>query len=226
MRGPRTPPRDPGRSTARHRIPRDADLYRFGLMHAAGLGFAIVIGNWIVPLLSRHDVEPAWAAGVVGSLVLTMGAIGRPLGGWIARRVPRRTRALLTGSMIAGGAATAVIALGPPLPVLIVAAAVIGVAGGIPFGPAFYGAGRAFPQSAGAAVGVVNTFAGFLIVIGTPLMALTFTLEGEGRLGFFVTAALWLSVALFVPPSRAFRIPEPPRRAGRRTRGAAPRRSS
>ncbi len=210
LAGPRTPaathaerPRD------RPRVPRDATLYRFGLMHGAGLGFAVILGTWVVPLLTRHDVEPLWVAGLIGSLVLIVGAIGRPLGGWIARRAPARTRAMLMLSMVIGGGCTALVALGPAAPMLVVAAALIGLSGGIPFGPALYGAGRAFPDSAGAAAGVVNTFAGVLILVGTPLMALTFTLPGEGRLGFYVVAALWASVALLVPPSRTFRLPDP-----------------
>jgi hypothetical protein len=91
--------------------------------------------------------------------------------------------------------------------VLIVAAAVIGVAGGIPFGPAIYGAGRSFPEFAAAAAGVVNTLSGVLIAVATPLVALTFTLPGHGRLGFLLVALAWATVALLVPPSAAFRIP-------------------
>jgi MFS family permease len=212
LAGPRTPPAARGeRPAGRPRVPRDRTLYRFGLMHGAGLGFAVVLGTWVVPLLTRHDVKPLWVAGLIGSLVLTVGAIGRPLGGWIARKAPARTRAMLMLSMVIGGGCTAIVALGPPAPVLVLSAALIGLCGGIPFGPALYGAGRAFPDSAGAAAGVVNTFAGTLILVGTPLMAVTFTLPGDGRLGFFVAAALWASVALLVPSSLTFRLPDPSR---------------
>jgi len=191
---------------ARGHAPPSA-LFRLGLMHAAGLGFAVVIGNWIVPLLTNGDIGPLWLAGLVGSLVLTMGAVGRPLGGWLARRTPEGTHALLAGAMLVGGAATALVALGPPVPVLVVAAAAIGIAGGIPFGPTFYGAGRAFPDASAAASGVINACAGAVIVVGTPLMALAFLLPGEGRTGFLVAAVMWAAIAFFVPPSRAFHMP-------------------
>jgi MFS family permease len=189
------------------RVPRDPLLLRFGLMHATGLGLAVVVANWVVPLLSGEELAPLWAAGVIGSLVLTMGAIGRPLGGWLARRAPERTQLLLAAAMVVAGAATAALALGPPVPVLILTATVIGVAGGIPFGPALYGAGQAFPEFAGAAAGVVNTLSGVVIAIATPIVGLTFTLPGDGRIGFLLVGVAWMAVALRVPPSAAFRIP-------------------
>jgi MFS family permease len=162
-----------------------------------------------VPLLTGEHHAPLWAAGAIGSLVLTMGAIGRPLGGWLARRAPERTQLLLATAMVIAGAATAVVALGPPVPVLILTAAIIGVAGGIPFGPALYGAGEAFPEFAAAAAGVVNTLSGVVIAVATPIVGLTFTLPGDGRIGFLLVAVAWMAVALRVPPSAAFRIPTP-----------------
>jgi MFS family permease len=189
------------------RIPRDPLLLRFALMHASSLGFAVVVANWVVPLLTRDDLASLWVAGAVGSLILTIGAIGRTLGGWLARRAPERTQALLAGAMVVAGLATALLALAPPLAVVIVLAAIIGVAGGIPFGPALYGAGRSFPDYGAAAVGVVNTFSGVVIAVATAIVAVTFALPGGGRLGFVLVGLAWMAVALRVPPSPAFRIP-------------------
>jgi MFS family permease len=210
LAGPRLSRADrPERTPGVQRIPRDPLLLRFGLMHATGLGLAVVVANWVVPLITGKDLAPLWAAGAIGSLVLTMGAIGRPLGGWLARRAPDRTQLLLAAAMVVAGAATAVLALGPPVPVLILTATIIGVAGGIPFGPALYGAGQAFPEFAAAAAGVVNTLSGVVIAIATPIVGLTFTLPGDGRIGFLLVAVAWMAVALRVPPSAAFRIPPP-----------------
>jgi MFS family permease len=188
-------------------IPRDPLLLRFALMHASSLGFAVVVANWVVPLLTREDLASLWVAGVVGSLVLTIGAIGRTLGGWLARRIPERTQALLAAAMVVAGGATALLALAPPLPVVVVLATLIGVAGGIPFGPALYGAGRNFPDYGAAAVGVVNTFSGVVIAFATAVVAVTFALPVGGRLGFVLVGLAWMTVALHVPPSPAFRLP-------------------
>jgi MFS family permease len=197
----------PKRAPSVQRVPRDPLLLRFALMHASSLGFAVVVANWVVPLLTGEGLAPLWAAGAIGSLVLTIGAVGRALGGWMARRSPERTRTLLAAAMVVAGSATGLLALGPPVPVLIALAAMIGVAGGIPFGPALYGAGQSFPQYGAAAAGVVNTFSGVVIALATALVALTFALPGGGRIGFVLVGLAWMAVALHVPPSAAFRIP-------------------
>ena len=197
----------PQRAEGLQRVPRDPLLLRFALMHASSLGFAVVVANWVVPLITREELASLWVAGVIGSLVLTIGAIGRALGGWLARRAPERTQALLVAAMVVAGSATALLALAPPVPLLVVLAAIIGVAGGIPFGPALYGTGRSFPAYGAAAVGVVNTFSGVVIAVATAIVALTFALPVGGRLGFVLVGLAWMAVALRVPPSTAFRIP-------------------
>jgi MFS family permease len=197
----------PERVEGVQRIPRDPLLLRFALMHASSLGFAVVVANWVVPLLTGEGLASLWVAGAIGSLVLTICAIGRTLGGWLARRTPERTQALLAAAMVIAGSATALLALGPPLPVLVALATIIGVAGGIPFGPALYGAGRSFPEYGAAAIGVVNTFSGVVIAVATAIVALTFALPVGGRTGFVLVGLAWITVALRVPPSAAFRIP-------------------
>jgi MFS-type transporter involved in bile tolerance (Atg22 family) len=49
---------------------------------------------------------------------------------------------------------------------------------------------------------MVNMAANLLIVVATPLVGLSFALPGDGRLGFVVTAALWLAAVLVVPTVR------------------------
>jgi hypothetical protein len=42
-------------------------------------------------------------------------------------------------------------------------------------------------------VGLVNTAANLVVLVGTPLVGLSFSLAGEGRLGFAALAVLWLA---------------------------------
>ena len=91
------------------------------------------------------------------------------------------------------------LAIAKPLPLAIAAAAVVGFAAGLPFAPCFAAAARLVPEAPGAAVGMVNMFAAVTILVGTPLAGLTFSLPGDGRIGFLVIAVLWAATALAVP---------------------------
>ena len=46
------------------------------------------------------------------------------------------------------------------------------------------------PDAPGAAIGFVNLIAAVTILVGTPLLGLTFSLPGDGRIGFAIVAAL------------------------------------
>ena len=67
----------------------------------------------------------------------------------------------------------------------------------------FAGAQRARPDAPGAAIGFVNSWAITAIVAGTPLLGLTFSLPGDGRLGFACLAVLWAAAVATVPLTSA-----------------------
>jgi MFS transporter, NNP family, nitrate/nitrite transporter len=172
----------------------DRRLAPLAAMHAASFGLSVVLGNWIVTLLERNADASSGVAGAIGALVLLLGVITRPLGG----RFEGRT-GLLRASFLAGGAGAALLAVASPLPLALAASAIVGLAAGIPFAPAFAGAARLRPDAPGAAVGLVNMAAAVTILVATPLVGLTFSLPGDGRLGFLVVAALWAATAAAVP---------------------------
>jgi MFS family permease len=172
---------------------RDRRLLRFSAWHSASFGLGVVLANWVVTLLERAGGDSKSAAGLAGSLILLLGLVTRPLGGFAYGRV-----GILRASFLVGGAATAVLAIAEPLPLAVLAAAAIGLAAGVPFAPAFTGAARTRPDAPGAAIGVVNMTASVVILVGTPLVGLTFSLPGDGRLGFAVVAVLWAATAISV----------------------------
>jgi MFS family permease len=193
----------PAARTARHAreqlgagVLRDRRLYRLGAIHTFSFGFSVVVGNWVVTLLEHHGQSKGTAA-AVGSLTLLLGFFTRIAGGALLRR--EDARLWVAGSLVLGGAGA--IALATPLPLagLVVAAAVAGLAAGIPFAMAFTGAAAARPDAPGAAVGLVNGLAALLIVVGTPLVGLTFSLPGDGRIGFAVLGLLAALAALATP---------------------------
>jgi MFS family permease len=172
---------------------RDRRLVPLAVMHAASFGLSVVVGNWVVTLLERGADYSAAAAGGAGALTLFLGIVTRPLGGRWADRP-----ALLRASFVLGGIGTVVLAFAPPLAVAVSAAAVVGLAAGIPFAPSFAGAARVRPDAPAAAVGVVNLAAAVTILVATPLVGLGFDLPGDGGIGFVVVGALWAVAATSV----------------------------
>jgi fucose permease len=175
---------------------RDSRLYRFGAIHTFSFGFSVVVGNWVVTLLEHHGQSKGTAA-AVGSLTLLLGFFTRIAGGALLRR--RDARLWVAASLALGGAGAVALATPLPLAGLVGATTVVGLASGIPFAMAFSGAAAARPEAPGAAVGFVNGLAALLIVVGTPLVGLTFSLPGDGRIGFVVLGALAALASLATP---------------------------
>jgi hypothetical protein len=98
---------------------------------------------------------------------------------------------MLAASFLAGTLGTVVLLLAPGTALEAAAAALIGAAAGIPFGFTIAAATRARPHAAGLAVGAMNIYPVVAIVCGAPLVGLTFSLAGRGRIGFAVVAAAW-----------------------------------
>ena len=81
-------------------------------------------------------------------------------------------------------------------------AAILGLAGGLPFAAGFTGAQAIRSDAPAAAVAFVNSCATFLILVGAPLVGLTFSLPGHGRAGFVAIGVLWALACLVLRPSR------------------------
>jgi MFS family permease len=175
---------------------RDRLLLRLAAIHAMSFGLSVVLGNWVVTLLEHHGHSKG-AAAAAGSLTLLLGFFTRVAGGALLRRddAPRWVAA----SLVVGGAGAIALALPLPIELLFVAAAVVGLAAGVPFAMAFTGAAAARPEAPDAAVGFVNVWAALVIVAGAPLVGLTFSLPGDGRIGFVVVGVLAALASLATP---------------------------
>jgi MFS family permease len=192
-------PRERARPPLATSLPNFGDrrLLRLAAMHSASFGLSVVVANWVVSLLERHDGASTEVAGVAAGLTLLLGIVTRPAGGRAYGRA-----GLLRASFLAGGAGTAALALASNIGFAIAAAAVVGLAAGLPFASAFTDAARLRPDAPGAAIGLVNMAAAVTILVCTPLVGLSFSLPGDGRLGFAVVAALWALTSLTVPKTR------------------------
>jgi nitrate/nitrite transporter NarK len=175
---------------------RDPRLLPLGAWHAASFGLSVVLGNWTVTLLHRAGGVSEATAGIAGGLILFLGVISRPAGGRLVDRP-----ALVRASFVAAAIGTVALTVATPFALAVFGAAVVGLAAGIPFAPSFAGAAHLRPDAPGAAVGFVNMIAAVVILVGTPLLGLTFSLPGDGRIGFAAVAVLCLAT-VFVRPTR------------------------
>jgi Major Facilitator Superfamily len=173
------------RHPARLAVLGDRRLYPFAVLHTCSFGLSIVAGAWITALLTRHGLGHRSAA-LVGALVLLLGGLTRPLGGALRGRAV----AAAWGSLALGAIGCALLAAPVPAVGLGIGAVIVGLAAGLPFAPAIGTAQRLRPDAPAAAVGVVNGFANLAILVLTPLIGLTFSLPGKGRIGFALLAVL------------------------------------
>jgi NNP family nitrate/nitrite transporter-like MFS transporter len=208
------PPRFAGeeRRAGLRSLLRDRRLDRLAIAHMASLGLNAVVANWAVTLLTRAGGFSLAVAGVASALTLAAGIVGRPLGGWLARCEPRRARAVVAASLATGAAGTALLLPAGPLPLVLLACALVGLGAGLAFAPVFAAAAALRPEGPGAAVGLVNMAGNLVIVAGTPLLGLAFALPGEGRLGFAAVAGFWAAALLALPRATELAAAVPRRR--------------
>jgi MFS transporter, NNP family, nitrate/nitrite transporter len=193
-------PRDLRARRARAAILADRHLLRLAVVQTATFGLSVVTANWIVSLLTRHGADRGTAA-TLGALILLGGIVTRPLGGLIIRREPRLAAATVTAGLAGTALGTLLLALPLPLAVLGLAAGIAGLAAGLPFAAVFSGAQRLRPDAPGAAIAFVNSWAVLTVLVLVPLVGLTFSLPGEGRLGFAAIAVCMGAATLVAPRS-------------------------
>jgi MFS family permease len=164
------------------------------------LGLSVVLGNWVAVVLER-----AWGLGAgisagLGSLVLLLAVVSRPLGGHLARRHPHRTRSMVVASLVAAGAATAALAQPAGVLVAAVAVGVLGLASGLPFAVTLATAQQRRPDRPAAATGLLNAVANAMVLVGAPLLGAA--IQGAHSLAAMtVAAAVWLLPLLSLPTS-------------------------
>lgn len=197
-----TPARSGAPAASMRSLLVDGRLYHLGVVHIASMGSSVVVGTWVVTLLTRDAGYGASEAGLVGSILLLVGVVTRPAGGWIRHRHPARTRAALQVSLFVGGAATVALATAPPLAAAIVACTVIGIAAGIPFAPSFEAAAALRTDAPAAAVGLVNMLANLFVLVVAPIVGVLFGIADGGLYGIAAIGVLWSACALLVPRAR------------------------
>jgi MFS family permease len=189
------PPSPPGKF---HEMLLAPQLWLLGLFQMATFGMSVVVGSWVVVLLVKVMKVPATRAGMIGSLVLLLGIVSRPLGGALRQHIG--IRPLMTGSLLMT-ALGCFLLLPSSISLMTAMAAVIliGIGVGIPYSAMFSRAGALFPGRAAAAMGLVNMLGIIMILGGAPLVGHLADLTGSFKTSFAVLGGFTLSTCALVP---------------------------
>jgi nitrate/nitrite transporter NarK len=166
------------------------ELWLLGWMQMASFGLMLVVGTWITTLLKTEFQTTLKTAGLLGSMVLLLGIVSRPLGGWLAHSM--RIRTLIGVSLLLNALACAALAWSHLLPFTLAAIAALGMGCGLPYAGVFNRAAALFPGRAGAAMGFVNMVGIVMILAGAPAVGYLADISGQFRTSFYVLGAFAL----------------------------------
>jgi predicted MFS family arabinose efflux permease len=179
---------------------RDGELHRLALVHAMTLGMSVVLSNWVAIVLVRAWGLGSGTAAALGSLILLLAVVSRPLGGQLARRFPHRERLMVVIALVGSAAATAALAWPSSVVVAAVAVCMLGLAPGLPFAAVLAGAQQRRADRPAAAVGLLNGQANVTVLVGAPLLGAA--IQGsQTTVGLLVAAAVWLLPLMVLPVS-------------------------
>ncbi len=173
-------------------------LWFLGLMQMATFGISVVVGSWVVVLLIKVMKVPATRAGLIGSLVLLLGIVSRPLGGFLRQHMGIRPLFLGSLTMIALGCLL-FLPSAVSLASALAAVVLIGIGVGLPYAAMFSRAGALFPGRAAVAMGFVNMLGILMILGGAPLVGHLADLTGSFKTSFAVLAGFALVTCAVVP---------------------------
>ncbi len=186
----------------------DGELLRLAAIHAATLGLGLVLSTWASTLLLELWSFPAAAAALVGSMVLGLSVISRPLGGQVATVRPGVIRPLWAITLVVCALSTLALAAAGPGAVAIAGVIALGIFSGLPFAAVVQAAQARQPVRRAAAVGLMNTIAFGLVVVGTPAVGWAVD-HDHARAALVTIAILWLMPLLALPTPPTVQQPQP-----------------
>jgi nitrate/nitrite transporter NarK len=167
-------------------------------IHAVTLGIGLILSAWATTLLvDVWSFGPA-AAAVVGSGVLGLSVVSRPLGGYVATTYPAHSRTVWVVALLACAAGTLALSRASTPAVAVLAVTVLGLFSGLPFASVVGAAQARQSRRPAAAVGLMNTGAFGLVVAATPAVGWAVD-HDHASTTLAVIAVLWLAPLLSLP---------------------------
>lgn len=171
-------------------------LWLLGSVQMASFGLVILVGSWITLLLQNQLGLAPTKAGALGSLVLLLGIISRPLGGMLAAVMGMRP--LLAAGLVMNLAGCMLLAGASSLGSALAAIVLLGAGCGLPYASLFNRAAVLFPGRAGAAMGLVNMLGILMILVGAPAVGKIADWTGSFQASFVALAGFNAAVLLAV----------------------------
>jgi predicted MFS family arabinose efflux permease len=166
------------------------------LQHAAGFGMGIASGTWITVYLLREFGLPLELSGLLGSLLLVLAVLARPLGGLLLAREHVPTRRVMRVGDLAIVAGVALLALPDrPLAIALSGAVLVGFGVGLPYSAVFNTAAASLPGAPGAAQGLAAIGGTAGVMLGAPVMGFAIQTYGFWAAWLFVGSVATIAFA-------------------------------
>ena len=187
---PATPASGVAKKIEWHYVLGQRNTWLLSLVQLGSFGTIISAGVWVNTLLIRNlHLEPKMA-GMVGSLVLLLGILSRPIGGIILDRKWMTPKPLLIISSALLALGFLAIGYADTLPMAIAAIVFTGIMAGLPFGGIFNFAVYSCPKNPGLAMGLVNTWGAWGVMILPPIIGYLVDRSGSFVSGFYLLASM------------------------------------
>ena len=162
------------------------NIWMLSISQLGSFGAIIAAGVWVNTLLIKAIHLDPKTAGMIGSTVLLLGIISRPLGGFILGHKILQVKPLL--ALALGGLAVGFVWIGlsTSLTMAFIAIIFTGVMAGLPFAGIFNSARDNCPATPGVAMGFVNTWGAFGVMALPPIIGRLVDITGTFVSGFYV----------------------------------------
>jgi nitrate/nitrite transporter NarK len=134
---------------------RDGNCWWTFVQHAAGFGLVLAAGAWVSVFLIREFGLPLAVSGILGSLLLVVAFLARPLGGLLVSRDILSTLAVMrVAQLVVLGGIGLLVLPDRPLALALLGTVAVGFGGGIPYAAVFNTAAASLPGAPAAAQGL------------------------------------------------------------------------
>lgn len=168
------------------------NVWLLGLAQLGSFGTIIATGVWINTLLIKSVHLDPKVAGMAGSLVLLLGIISRPLGGIVLDKKWMTPKQLLIGAHALLAIGFVAIAYSDTFLMAFLGIVFIGFVAGLPFAGIFNFAAYSCPKNPGLAMGFVNMFGAWGVMVLPPIIGRMVDVSGSFVSGFYVLSGVAL----------------------------------